>query len=124
MQVVCPLARFICSAPGQERACRAAACTTGQSAEGAQGLRHASPLLPPQPPPAEHSWIPDKGQGSGEGSSTLFVPPLHASPVAGSVPATLGSSKSLAQPEESRPAAGESFAFSSFFLACVQTLSW
>lgn len=29
-------------------------------------------------------------------------PPLHPHPIAGSVPATLGSSKSLAQPEEPR----------------------
>lgn len=32
----------------------------------------------------------------------LFPHSTHASPIAGSVPVTLGSSKSLAQPEESR----------------------
>lgn len=93
-----PLDTLYLLGPGQERACPAAACTTGQSAAGAQGPGHAS-RSPTKPPPTEHSWIPDKGQGW-RGSSALFAPPPH--PIAGSVPATLGSSKSLPQPEEPR----------------------
>lgn len=51
------------------------------------------------PSPAEHSWIPDKGARAGEGKRR----PVCSLP-AGSVPATLGFSKSLAQCAEPRQA--------------------
>lgn len=85
-QVVCPLARFICWGRGQERACPAAARAAGQSAQGPGGRATRA-----RSSPAEHSWIPDKGPRWGGGRrSVCFLP-------AGSVPATLGFSKSLAQ---------------------------
>lgn len=72
---------------GQERACRAAARAAGQSAPRPWGRATRA-----RSSPAEHSWMPDKGPRSGKRSahSVCFLP-------AGSVPATLGFSKSLAQ---------------------------
>lgn len=62
------------------------------------GARPREPL-PPNPHPRSTAGFRTKGRDGG-GSSPLFAPPPH--PIAGSVPATLGSSKSLAQPEEPR----------------------
>lgn len=85
---------------------------------GARGPRHASPLLP-------RGAQLDSGQrarvGGGERRSVCFLP-------AGSVPATLGSSKSLAQGEEPRlarvwPPQTALLVFS-FSLASVQPLLW
>lgn len=86
---------------------------------GTGGPSHASPL----PTPAEHSWIPDKGARAGEGQrrSVCFLP-------AGSVPATLGFSKSLAQCAEPClariwPSQATLLVFY-LSLAPVQSLSW
>ena len=117
-KVVCPWARFICCALGQERACPAAARAAVQSASGPGGraTRARSALQGAQLDSEQRA-----GVGGGERRSVCSLP-------AGSVPATLGSSKSLAQSEGSclarvwQPQIALLLFW--FSLTSVQTFSW
>lgn len=113
----CALGALYLLGRGQERACPAAARAAGQSGRrpGAATRARSSP--------AGHSWIPDKGWGGGAGrgerGSVCFLP-------AGSVPATLGSSKSPTRRDEPRlaPGCAPDASLGSSFLAPVQSRSW
>lgn len=63
-----PLGTLYLLGRGPERACPVAAQAAGQSAPGPGGRATRA-----RSSPAGHSWIPDKGPGSGEGSAALFA---------------------------------------------------
>lgn len=123
--IVCPLARFICSARTRSVPAGLLPVPRANQQRGPRDCATRARSSPP-PPPAEHSWIPDKGQGSGEGSSALFVPPPLL-PHRGLCPSN---SRFLKEPRPARrvPSGSElaagNLAFSSFSLASVQTLTW
>lgn len=75
LQVVCPLARFICLAGARSVPAPLLPEPPANQrwVEGAAPREPAPPRPAPPPQPLGHSWIPDKGPRSGDGSAALFA---------------------------------------------------